>query len=66
MKTDVREAVVQKLPKCDFCEKNARYDAKTFQGPWANMCHYHWIENAQYKTLGEGKGQNLILPDEVI
>ncbi len=58
------ETVVEKLPKCDFCSCDARYDAKTINGMWANMCFAHWKEFAEYKSLGIGKGQNLILPHE--
>lgn len=56
---DAREtlAYVSKLPKCDFCDKQAEYDGKTAMGPWANMCTLHF---GQYGTgLGTGRGQKL-------
>ena len=28
----------QTLPQCDFCNRPAKYDAPTVNGPWANMC----------------------------
>lgn len=58
------EAIVPKYPKCDYCAKagrdnDARYDAETQSGPWANMCGLHF---ALYgKGLGEGRGQRLVL-----
>lgn len=30
--------LVDTLPKCDFCEADAAYDAPTLSGSWANMC----------------------------
>ena len=36
--------------KCDFCDKEAKYDARTIAGPWANLC-----ENC-FKLLGMGLG----------
>lgn len=66
MKND-KEVVVNELPKCGFCDHvDARFDAKTVFGWWANMCFFHWEQYAEYKELGMGKGQNLILPDEVL
>ena len=47
------------LPKCDFCDKLAAYDAKTRSGPWANMCHEHYAKHGI--GLGLGKGQKFIL-----
>ena len=29
---------VVNLPKCDFCDRDAKYDAPTLLGPWAYMC----------------------------
>lgn len=52
------EVYVEKLPKCDFCDKPAHYDGKTIMGPWAHMCEEHF---AKYGVgLGTGKGQKLI------
>lgn len=59
--------VVPELPKCDFCDamginKEARYDGKTIEGPWANMCNAHF--SVYGMGLGLGVGQRLILPSE--
>lgn len=53
-------ALVSKLPKCDFCQAEAKYDAKTVQGPWAFMCSRHWLWHGTGE-LGIGYGQKLIL-----
>ena len=50
---------VSSLPKCDFCLADAKYDAKTTLGPWANMCETHFRQFGM--GLGTGKGQKLIL-----
>jgi len=50
---------VSALPKCDFCNNRAVYDAKTHRGPWANMCQIHFA--ALGVGLGSGKGQMLFL-----
>lgn len=55
------EVKVKDLPKCDFCELRARYDAKTIYGVWANMCLLHWKKNARYPYLGIGIGQKLLV-----
>lgn len=61
------EVVVKRLPRCDFCHVNgrlsrARYDGRTTQGYWANMCEFHF---KKYGTgLGTGKGQRLVLSGE--
>lgn len=53
------QVVVLRLPKCDFCGKDARYDGKTEMGPWANMCPQHF---RMYGVgLGSGRGQKLIV-----
>jgi hypothetical protein len=63
------EVKVSQLPGCDICKyvgpppgkpaQEAAYDGKTKEGPWANMCEYHFT---QYGVgLGTGKGQRLIL-----
>ena len=62
---------VSSLPKCDLCihiegksiaeASTAHYDAKTVNGPWANMCTTHY---ARYGYgLGLGLGQRLILKE---
>jgi len=53
------EVVVSRLPKCDFCGKQAQYDGKTVMGPWANMCPTHF--RMYGRGLGLGKGQKLVL-----
>jgi len=43
--------------KCDFCDKEAKFDAKTQIGPWAYMCDHHF---QMYGVgLGVGRGQRL-------
>ena len=54
----VRDVVVAKLPKCDFCSTKAEYDGKTRDGPWANVCEYHFRLNGI--GLEVGKGQKLV------
>jgi len=34
------------LPQCDFCERDAEYDAPTKDGPWAYMCEHHFRVHA--------------------
>lgn len=54
------------LPQCDICkyESNrnvpAVYDAKTTNGPWANLCEVHF-QSHTYRQLGTGYGQRLVL-----
>ncbi len=62
---NTKETIVSKLPKCDFCECNARYNAKTKNGPWAYMCLRHWKNYALSDELGLGIGQNLITENEL-
>lgn len=56
----MKTAKVEKIPRCDFCEKEAVYDAKTRIGCWAYMCETCWKNLAESKTLGLGVGQKLI------
>lgn len=59
---------VAKLPPCDFCKfvgppprqpaQLAQFDGKTTEGPWANMCRFHFDKYGV--GLGTGKGQRLI------
>ena len=60
-------AKVAKLPDCDIHKYDmgqpgveAKYDAKTKQGPWANMCPSCFSTHAAYPELGTGKGQRLV------
>ena len=57
-----KEVVVDSLPKCDFCESEARYDGKTKLGPWGNMCEECFPVYGV--GLGTGKGQRLVLRTE--
>jgi hypothetical protein len=52
------EVYVEKLPKCNFCDKPALYDAKTRMGPWAYMCEEHFKQHGLGR-LGTGFGQRL-------
>lgn len=54
-------AKVARLPRCDFCGKEAEYDFKTKMGPWANGCQEDWEQNRYFTGLGLGMGQKLIL-----
>ena len=60
------EAVVYKLPKCNFCDSDAEYDARTIENYaiWANFCGTHF-ETHSTGELGSGLGQKLILVNEV-
>jgi len=60
---------VLSIPDCDICKyvgppprqtaQPAAYDGKTVEGPWANMCEFHF---QQYGVgLGTGRGQKLVL-----
>lgn len=51
------EVEVLQLPKCQFCHKDAKYDAKIRMGPWAYMCPCHF--GLYGGELGLGKGQYL-------
>lgn len=53
------KVTVERLPKCDFCEKIARYDGRTKNGQWAYMCEGCFAICGV--GLGLGKGQELIL-----
>lgn len=46
---------LEEYPRCDFCDKEAHYDAKTKMGPWAYCCEDHFKERGM--GLGLGKGQ---------
>jgi hypothetical protein len=60
----MRTAKVNKFPQCDFCEKEgirqeAKYDGRTFLGPWGYMCERHFKRFGV--GLGTGRGQKLII-----
>lgn len=54
MSTSVK---VEKLPACDLCGEEAKYDAATIMGAWANMCESHFQQLGI--GLGTGRGQKL-------
>jgi len=44
---------VAMLPKCDFCDKPAEYDAPTIHGGrWANMCPEHLVAYGNNTSIG--------------
>ena len=61
------EVQVASLPGCDICKMEfpsskpnpAKYDGKTTQGSWANMCTTHFKSIGI--GLGTGRGQKLVL-----
>jgi len=57
------QSIVAKRPKCDFCDNEALYDARTHRGPWAFLCEKHFQEHGV--GLGIGKGQKMVLDSEV-
>ena len=63
-----RSVKVRRLPLCDFCFGEdlcaARYDGKTKQGSWANMCEQHFKVHGV--GLGTGRGQKLLLTKEAL
>lgn len=53
------KTLVEALPTCSFCDKQAYYDGRTNMGMWANMCEDHF---KQYGVgLGVGRGQRLVV-----
>lgn len=59
--------LVSSIPSCNFCQDGTPgpYDFKTTMGPWANGCEEHYKEHRAAPTLGVGKGQFLLLEDQV-
>lgn len=55
------QVTVTKLPKCNFCDRDAEYDFRTYRGPWANGCEFHWKEWRATDQLGTGHGQKLVV-----
>lgn len=43
---------VAELPKCNFCNEDAKYDGPTKQGPWAHMCPEHNDEHGVSTIIG--------------
>jgi len=57
------------LPKCQGrtdCHSPARYDFKTWNGPWAYACEVHWSQLRASPNLGTGHGHYLLLPGEEV
>lgn len=63
MKKDNTVTKMISIPKCDFCEKAAEVDGKTYNGMWAYMCEGHFKKLGF--GLGLGKGQKIVLDEEV-
>lgn len=64
MKKKGTEAVVTKLPQCDFCSVNkAQFDVVTKYGPWAYVCDtcFYIHTNVDEDKLGTGVGQRLVV-----
>ena len=63
--TNHTQVIVSELPQCDIaeCSFSARYDARTVYGSWANLCALHFKIHGT--GLGLGKGQELILEEEI-
>ena len=53
----MKSGEVTHLPKCDFCEERAQYDARTTTGVWAYLCPQHYKRHGL--GLGMGIGQKL-------
>ena len=47
------------IPKCDMCGRKAYADAQLPGGPWANVCHTHFVKYGC--ALGLGKGQEYVV-----
>lgn len=58
-KNKEKQTKIANWKKCDFCDKQAKFDAKTKFGPWAYMCDHHFQINGI--GLGTGLGQRLKL-----
>ena len=54
---------VTRYPKCDFCDNEAHYDARTRVGVWAYLCEEHF---KVYGTgrLGTGYGQKFVREED--
>lgn len=46
------------MTNCDICSAEAKYDARTIYGPWANVCELCFTMYTHGK-LGTGFGQLL-------
>lgn len=51
--TQMKDAILNKIPQCQFCGTDAAYDAKTNFGPWAYVCEAHYKSHCvQHPGLG--------------
>lgn len=58
---ELTTAKVARLPKCNFCDRDALYDFKTQQGSWAYGCQSDYEAYRLYLNLGTGMGQKLVV-----
>lgn len=58
---------VASIPDCNFCQDGTPgpYDFATRMGPWANGCKEHWEQFRAAPTLGTGKGQLWLTPEQI-
>ncbi len=62
-----KSVMVYTLPKCQAevgCPRPARYDCKSWSGPWLYTCEVHWPQVRASDRLGTGHGQYLRRNDE--
>ena len=57
-----KKVLVAQYPKCDFCDKLAKYDAKIPGTGWAYHCQQHFSLHGC--SLGTGKGQMLAIEED--
>lgn len=57
-------AYVSKLPACNFCSEDAKYDFRMSNGSWAYGCEKHWKDRRAHVNLGTGFGQELVAGEE--
>lgn len=56
---------VYAIPKCDICDKEAKYDARLPSGIcWANLCQEHF--DLYECSLGMGYGQALLVKFDLL
>lgn len=54
-----RQVVIDPVPRCDFCVREARYDAASITGAWGYFCETHFASLGNGK-LGVGYGQEIV------
>lgn len=59
-------AYIDEPRSCDFipCERDAEYDFRTVNGPWANGCQEHYERFRASDQLGTGFGQRLVVGEK--